>query len=168
MITEYTRVCERKACIICKQQGFFVKSFDKPSGKGAFGMRHSFLYLFPLVRISKALYTNSRPLVYVEGISPKTSATAACIQKNPQIWSQNITHIHTFTVFSALLTTDHDIQFYHPLSFRKLTVFDDWSSICVHVAMDNTVIVEDISEYWASTPTDCEQIHSTHSSTTPL
>ncbi|XP_031554762.1 cysteine protease ATG4B-like [Actinia tenebrosa] len=27
---------------------------------------------------------------------------------------------------------------------KKLSSFDDWSSLCVHVAMDNTIIVEDI------------------------
>ncbi len=27
---------------------------------------------------------------------------------------------------------------------RKLTVYDDWSSVAVHVAMDNAVILEDI------------------------
>ena len=30
----------------------FAESFDEPGGKGAFEMRHSFLYLFSLVRIS--------------------------------------------------------------------------------------------------------------------
>ena len=29
---------------------------------------------------------------------------------------------------------------------RKLTSFDDWSSLCVHIAMDNTVIIDDISK----------------------
>lgn len=27
---------------------------------------------------------------------------------------------------------------------KKLTSFDDWSSLCVHIAMDNTVIIDDI------------------------
>ena len=30
--------------------------------------------------------------------------------------------------------------------YRKLTSFDDWSSLCVHIAMDNTVIINDISK----------------------
>lgn len=31
-------------------------------------------------------------------------------------------------------------------SFRKLAVFDTWSRLVVHVAMDNTVVIEEISE----------------------
>ena len=30
---------------------------------------------------------------------------------------------------------------------RKLAVYDEWSSIVIHVALDNTVIVNEISEY---------------------
>lgn len=33
-----------------------------------------------------------------------------------------------------------------PLSVRKLAVFDTWSALAVHVAMDNTVVMEDISK----------------------
>ena len=29
--------------------------------------------------------------------------------------------------------------------FRKLVMFDEWSNFAVHVAMDNTVVIEDIS-----------------------
>ena len=29
---------------------------------------------------------------------------------------------------------------------RKLAVYDEWSSVTIHVAMDNTVITEDISK----------------------
>ena len=29
---------------------------------------------------------------------------------------------------------------------RKLVLFDDWSDLAVHVAMDNTVVIEDISK----------------------
>lgn len=35
-----------------------------------------------------------------------------------------------------------------PLMFifcRKLVVFDEWSSLVIHVAMDNTIIEHDIS-----------------------
>lgn len=31
-------------------------------------------------------------------------------------------------------------------AFRKLAVFDTWSKVVVHVAMDNTVVIEEISE----------------------
>lgn len=31
-------------------------------------------------------------------------------------------------------------------AFRKLAVFDTWSRLVVHVAMDNTVVIEEISE----------------------
>lgn len=34
-----------------------------------------------------------------------------------------------------------------PVFFRKLAVFDTWSRLVVHVAMDNTVVIEEISEY---------------------
>ena len=33
------------------------------------------------------------------------------------------------------------------ISLRKLTSFDDWSSLCVHIAMDNALIVNDISKF---------------------
>ena len=36
------------------------------------------------------------------------------------------------------------------ISLRKLTSFDDWSSLCVHIAMDNTLIVNDISKFISS------------------
>lgn len=29
---------------------------------------------------------------------------------------------------------------------RKLAQFDEWSKIAIHVAMDNTVVINDISE----------------------
>lgn len=32
------------------------------------------------------------------------------------------------------------------VNFRKLAVFDTWSRLVVHVAMDNTVVIEEISE----------------------
>lgn len=32
------------------------------------------------------------------------------------------------------------------VSLRKLAVFDTWSRLVVHVAMDNTVVIEEISE----------------------
>lgn len=32
------------------------------------------------------------------------------------------------------------------VAFRKLAVFDTWSRLVVHVAMDNTVVIEEISE----------------------
>ncbi len=30
---------------------------------------------------------------------------------------------------------------------KKLSVFDEWSNIGVHVALDNTVVKDDISKY---------------------
>ena len=45
MITEHTRVFERKARIVCEEH------FISLNPKGAFGMRHYFLYFFSLVRI---------------------------------------------------------------------------------------------------------------------
>lgn len=33
-----------------------------------------------------------------------------------------------------------------PFSIRKLAVFDTWSALAVHIAMDNTVVMEDISK----------------------
>ena len=33
-----------------------------------------------------------------------------------------------------------------PLPGRKLAVFDAWSALAVHVAMDNTVVMADVSE----------------------
>ena len=32
-------------------------------------------------------------------------------------------------------------------NFRKLAVYDEWSDIVVHVALDNTIIIDDIGEY---------------------
>ena len=30
--------------------------------------------------------------------------------------------------------------------YRKLAVYDDWSNIVVHIALDNTIIIDDISK----------------------
>ena len=38
---------------------------------------------------------------------------------------------------------------------RKLAVFDTWSSLAVHIAMDNTVVMEEISKWlrvWLTRP----------------
>lgn len=35
---------------------------------------------------------------------------------------------------------------------RKLALFDEWNSLAVYVSMDNTVVIEDISESRASLP----------------
>ena len=32
--------------------------------------------------------------------------------------------------------------------FRKLVVYDEWSSITIHVALDNTLIVNDVCKFW--------------------
>ena len=50
--------CERKAHIVCKPHLRFAESFDESGGKGAFEMRHSFLYFLSLVRISECLCAN--------------------------------------------------------------------------------------------------------------
>ncbi|PIN97233.1 hypothetical protein AB205_0195260 [Aquarana catesbeiana] len=42
---------------------------------------------------------------------------------------------------------------------RKLTAFDQWSSIAVHIAMDNTVVTEEIREYEKS-PTQAKYFFS--------
>lgn len=31
--------------------------------------------------------------------------------------------------------------------FRKLVVYDEWSSITIHVALDNTLVVNDVCKY---------------------
>lgn len=31
--------------------------------------------------------------------------------------------------------------------YRKLIVYDDWSSLLIHVALDNVVIVNEISKF---------------------
>lgn len=36
----------------------------------------------------------------------------------------------------------------HIFHDRKLTLFDDWSSLAVYVSMDNTVVIEDISKIY--------------------
>lgn len=30
-----------------------------------------------------------------------------------------------------------------------MAIYDDWSRLAIHVALDNTVIEDDISKYWA-------------------
>lgn len=35
---------------------------------------------------------------------------------------------------------------------RKLALFDEWNSLAVYVSMDNTVVIEDISESLACLP----------------
>lgn len=37
-------------------------------------------------------------------------------------------------------------------SVRKLAVFDTWSALAVHIAMDNTVVMEDISKWTGCGP----------------
>lgn len=37
-----------------------------------------------------------------------------------------------------------------PRFCRKLAVFDTWSALAVHIAMDNTVVMEDISKWQES------------------
>ena len=69
-ITEHTRVCQRKARIVCEEH------FISLNLKGALEMRHSVLYFFSLVRISEYLYVIFRPLAHDVRISSKASATA--------------------------------------------------------------------------------------------
>ena len=64
-ITEHTRVCEMKVC---------EEHFISLNLKGAFEMRHSFLYFFSWVRIFCTHI--SRPLAYGVRISSKSSTTA--------------------------------------------------------------------------------------------
>lgn len=45
--------------------------------------------------------------------------------------------------YNAILVSYKIVLF---LFFRKLVVYDEWSSLVIHVAMDNTVIEEDISK----------------------
>lgn len=59
----------------------------------------------------------------------------------PRVWSLQTSH---------KLTTEPSLLI-HVFSFRKLAVFDTWSRLVVHVAMDNTVIIEEISECCCST-----------------
>ena len=51
-ITKHTRVCERKAHIVCEERYISLNL------KGAFEMRHSFLYFFSLARTSEFLCAN--------------------------------------------------------------------------------------------------------------
>ena len=37
----------------------------------------------------------------------------------------------------------NEIQ-YFPYISRKLSIYDEWSSLKIHVAMDNTVVTEEI------------------------
>ena len=63
-----------KESVHCLQRTFyFAELFDELSGRGAFEMRHLFLYFFSLVCISEFLYTNlSSICVHIS----KASATA--------------------------------------------------------------------------------------------
>ena len=54
----HSRVCVRKARIVCKEKFNFAESFDELSGKRAFEMRHYFVSLFLFVGISEFLYAN--------------------------------------------------------------------------------------------------------------
>lgn len=46
---------------------------------------------------------------------------------------------------------------YSSFSYRKLATFDTWSSLAVHIAMDNTVVMEEISKYhvWVEHNVSC-------------
>ena len=50
-------ITERKRASFAKNI-YFAESFDELSGKGAFEMRHSFLYFVSSLRISEFLYAN--------------------------------------------------------------------------------------------------------------
>lgn len=45
-----------------------------------------------------------------------------------------------------------------PTFCRKLAVFDTWSSLAVHIAMDNTVVMEEISKWLGVSPDKTEEL----------
>ena len=61
---------------------YFTESFDEPSGKGAFEMRHSFIYFFSLVHNSEFCMQTSRPLACGIRISSKSSATSGLVSSS--------------------------------------------------------------------------------------
>lgn len=52
-----------------------------------------------------------------------------------------VAYVVYFDLMTLILTQCAFLKF-----FRKLAVFDTWSRLVVHVAMDNTVVIEEISE----------------------
>ena len=60
-----------------------------------------------------------------------------------KVWPVTMTDVGTIVILSCAM--QHIIVALLYL-FRKLVLFDDWSNLAVHVAMDNTVVIEDISE----------------------
>ena len=61
------------------------------------------------------------------------------------------THIHSTSRLQASeLTVNFPISVLYSfvccLFCRKLTPYDDWNRIVIHVSMDNTVVINDISE----------------------
>ena len=63
-------------------------------------------------------------------------------------------------IYNFGISHTHLLHKPHPFSmlillFRKLVLFDDWSDVAVHVAMDNTVVMEDISKIWSAFASMC-------------
>ena len=81
-ITECTRILW-KECAHRLRTFYFAESFDEPVGKGAFEMRHSFLYFvwYPFPNFCTRI---SRPLAYSVRISSKACATPVITIKLPQ------------------------------------------------------------------------------------
>ena len=65
-------VLQKVRCyVFCYVILYFTDSLYEPSGKGAFELRHLFLYFLSLVHISEFLYAISCSLVYGAHISSK-------------------------------------------------------------------------------------------------
>lgn len=59
---------------------------------------------------------------------------------------QETGNIIPLIAYRSELSLSHDIYWVSSRFCRKLAVFDTWSALAVHIAMDNTVVMEDISK----------------------
>ena len=89
-ITEGTGVSWKKSAHRLRTTVYFAELFDEPGCKGAFEMRHSCPYLFPLVCIFELCTQISCPLAYVVRISLKSSETSE--PTNNGAWNKRCAH----------------------------------------------------------------------------
>ena len=57
-----------------------------------------------------------------------------------------INFIQFMNYFRVIIQWFHSLVSFFSLFYRKLVLFDDSNDLAVHVAMDNTVVIEDLSK----------------------
>ena len=83
-------------------------------------------------------------LTYLLTVHLAAFLTVSLVDAKPnQIHSTGRLQVSQFTIYFYISVL---YSFVCCLFCRKLTPYDDWNHIVIHVAMDNTVVINDISE----------------------